>query len=1079
MATTASLEAEGQARAYLNTLRISKEDRGTKEPNVTGLSKIGGSVGSFLVPEKKDEDYEAFLENIGSFVFGHNIPLGLVERPYKTDDGNVHTPIKIDLDFRFPPREPFMVDGRAIRVYTKDMIVKFVDTLFKEITNICSFKEYLKEDITFYILEKPGADIDFDKSGAVAKKVKDGIHIVCKDLVIDPILQMYIRKKVIGKMSTVFPEEFFEITSKNEIYDESVIERGGWMLHGNCKQGKPPYSHTFRMVYRPPKEEGATYPSATITKNTGSHKIYDRDLIKILSVRYKLNNPDTEVSIHTSQIEELKKFFKTPAAKTSVRLGRTNTRQLSTTYTDEEEGEETIDGIVSSISYPPEDRFDEDKTEPLKSVAWLVDMLSSKRSQAYNTWLNVGICLRNISRLEGLSEIRRGSMVEDMPDGSTIITDNGMYNLWVEFSRKSPRYVEGEEDKNDWYTKFWMKFDTKTTRGEMLKRPSLRLWAKNDSPSRYDKFIKKDERIYMDAVVATKGSPVDMARFARLLYGDSFICANIAAKEWYEFNQGLHRFVKLNAATTLRQRLCGEIRNKFKDYRDERYDIVAGRRQSSEETEDESQTVRTSDGVELPRSRFEHSDDPYKDGKFKELAAIVMKLGQTAYLNNVITECEHIFYGTYGDEFLKKLDSDITLIGFTNGVFDLKSCIFRNGLPEDMISKSTGYDYIEYDEDSEMVQKIYSVIRKIYRNRDVYEYMFGIMASFLRGENPRQEIYFLNGSGANGKSLLTKWLEKTLGGYSIKGQVSLLTEKRSHSGAANPEIAKLRGTRFVHMEEPEDSGDASINASLLKELTGDTSLTARGLYKEPMEFPITFKITFACNTIPKLPSDPAVWRRVRVIEHTSKFLTKDKKIDDPELEFYREPKYMNDEFVQSIRPHFMSILTHYYEKHWSSVFGKEGSDDTFVEPDAVKEFSKEIQKSNDVVSEYFDKELELFTCIPQDEFETKYRGNNKKIKDELLTSHKILKMIKEKQKEMGVLRVGVGITGNKSHNITTKDIENYLHEVHDGIRKIKLKPTDRNYRYSIREYDTSVDSIVVDGDSDEKNTRLTISGGYM
>mmetsp|Transcript_15054 Transcript_15054/g.26156 ORF Transcript_15054/g.26156 Transcript_15054/m.26156 type:complete len:114 (-) Transcript_15054:473-814(-) len=45
--------------------------------------------------------------------------------------------------------------------------------------------------------------------------------------------------------------------------------------------------------------------------------------------------------------------------------------------------------------------------------------------------------------------------------------------------------------------------------------------------------------------------------------------------------------------------------------------------------------------------------------------------------------------------FLAKLDSDPNLIAFTNGVWDLKKGLFRSACPDDNLSISTGYDYLE------------------------------------------------------------------------------------------------------------------------------------------------------------------------------------------------------------------------------------------------------------------------------------------------------------------------------------------------------------------------------------------------
>ena len=46
---------------------------------------------------------------------------------------------------------------------------------------------------------------------------------------------------------------------------------------------------------------------------------------------------------------------------------------------------------------------------------------------------------------------------------------------------------------------------------------------------------------------------------------------------------------------------------------------------------------------------------------------------------------------TFDREFVNKLDIDMSLIGFKNGVFDIKNNIFRSGKPNDYISCITNH----------------------------------------------------------------------------------------------------------------------------------------------------------------------------------------------------------------------------------------------------------------------------------------------------------------------------------------------------------------------------------------------------
>jgi len=109
-----------------------------------------------------------------------------------------------------------------------------------------------------------------------------------------------------------------------------------------------------------------------------------------------------------------------------------------------------------------------------------------------------------------------------------------------------------------------------------------------------------------------------------------------------------------------------------------------------------------------------------------------------------------------------------------------------------------------------------------------------LFSSFLQGTNPEELFHIFTGVGGNGKSKLIELFEMAMGEYTFKFPITLLTQKRASSGAANPEIARTKGRRFGIFQEP-DEGER-INVGLMKELTGGDSILCRALYAEPFEF---------------------------------------------------------------------------------------------------------------------------------------------------------------------------------------------------------------------------------------------------
>ena len=92
---------------------------------------------------------------------------------------------------------------------------------------------------------------------------------------------------------------------------------------------------------------------------------------------------------------------------------------------------------------------------------------------------------------------------------------------------------------------------------------------------------------------------------------------------------------------------------------------------------------------------------PMKDiemAKVKKLSKISLKLRTSSFKKNVFDECCELFYK---EKFEEELDQKDHLLGFKNGVYDLKLGEFRAGVPEDYISYCTNIDYINFREDQE------------------------------------------------------------------------------------------------------------------------------------------------------------------------------------------------------------------------------------------------------------------------------------------------------------------------------------------------------------------------------------------
>lgn len=149
--------------------------------------------------------------------------------------------------------------------------------------------------------------------------------------------------------------------------------------------------------------------------------------------------------------------------------------------------------------------------------------------------------------------------------------------------------------------------------------------------------------------------------------------------------------------------------------------------------------------------------------------------------------------------FTEIFDANTNLLGFKNGVYDIKEKYFRMGYPSDYINKSTGYSYVEFD--SEGAAKLYKLLSPI-KNRDEIREFYCYAYKCLTGGDNSVDIWY----GKPGKSVLCLLLCKLLGEYSCVRDLFLHSKKYLHYKASEiPYVknASVKGCRLVISEENE------------------------------------------------------------------------------------------------------------------------------------------------------------------------------------------------------------------------------------------------------------------------------------
>ena len=148
---------------------------------------------------------------------------------------------------------------------------------------------------------------------------------------------------------------------------------------------------------------------------------------------------------------------------------------------------------------------------------------------------------------------------------------------------------------------------------------------------------------------------------------------------------------------------------------------------------------------------------------------------------------------------------------------------------------------------------------------ELQAYLRRVVGYALTGVTTEHALFFLYGTGANGKSVFLNTLTALLGDYATVAPMDMFM---ATSGERHPtDMAGLRGARIVTSIETEQGSRWA--ESKLKALTGGDRITARFMRQDFFEFTPQFKLLVAGNHKPAIRNvDEAMRRRLHMVPFT-------------------------------------------------------------------------------------------------------------------------------------------------------------------------------------------------------------------
>ena len=480
--------------------------------------------------------------------------------------------------------------------------------------------------------------------------------------------------------------------------------------------------------------------------------------------------------------------------------------------------------------------------------------------------------------------------------------DVRLIDSWLEFSQKCPEKYNKEE-----CTRVW----SKMTPGKYT-IATLHYLAKSDSPKEYDDMSARNCEKNMADLRVTHTS------IAKLLLDRNkheFVCASVDKKIWYQYCG--NKWELTECGVTLRNRIDTQIVGALKKKKTDMF-----------------RNYDEADGIDIIKET-------------KIITDIINKLEDSTFKEKVMTECRFI---AHDKNFLNKLDENINLLGFTNGVYELDTGEFRKGLPDDYISLNTGYDYVVIDDDDESMIQVMNFFNKIHSSDEMRNYILTLLSTCLSGSISEEDFYILTGSGANGKSKLIELMKEVLGELFKPLDVRVLTVKRGSASGATPELVDKKGIRLCSLDEP-DAND-HINTGFMKLFTGGEMMMARALYSNCVYFKPQFKPFLLCNKMPSMKDDGGTWRRIKAIEFPNKFIKKSlatkRQLERglPEGHFWAED--LEGKFSEW-KQAFVCVLLKYYKKYQQV---------GLIHPKCVTKFTEDYRRRCDIFMDFLDDHVE-------------------------------------------------------------------------------------------------------------------------
>ncbi|KWT60586.1 DNA primase [Streptomyces albus subsp. albus] len=208
-----------------------------------------------------------------------------------------------------------------------------------------------------------------------------------------------------------------------------------------------------------------------------------------------------------------------------------------------------------------------------------------------------------------------------------------------------------------------------------------------------------------------------------------------------------------------------------------------------------------------------------------------------------------------------RFDADPNLLPFNNAVVDLRTGQARPHDPADLNTYCLDVDY----RPEAQAPRWERFLEECHPHaRDMPAFLQSLTGYGITGYGVERIFVMHVGPTTNGKTTFTSTLEEVFREATKRADASLF-QRRKENGGPRADVVGLRGRRLVISSEW--PANMPLDQALMKAVTGDQTITARGVYaKDEITFRPVCLVQVDTNYVPDVDAtDAALWQRVRVV----------------------------------------------------------------------------------------------------------------------------------------------------------------------------------------------------------------------